>query len=151
MLFIFRKKLKAFYSDCQGLAALEMALIISAVFAATPLIFDLAAIINASNTLGGGLRAGVQLATFQPSNTSGITQTIQTASGFEANSVTVSTSEFCECSGVSATCGVACYGGANPYKYITLTANYSVPVLLKYPGFDNATYPISKSITVRTQ
>lgn len=153
MFCVIKNKINEFKSNCEGLAAVEMAFIIVGIFAAVPFIYDLSSVANASMTLGGGLRAGAQLAIMQPSNTSGITSTIQTASGFATGSVTVSTSEFCECSGVSATCGIACYGGANPYKYIRVTANYSVPVILPYSGFSSgaSTYPLSKSITVRTQ
>lgn len=149
MISILKHKLNALYRDCEGIAALEMSLIMVAIFAATPLIFDLASAINASMTLSGGVRAGAALAVLQPNNTSGITQAIRTASGF--SSATVSTSEFCECSGVSATCGIACYGGANPYKYIRITASYSMPTLLPYPGFPESTYPLSSSVTIRTQ
>ncbi len=102
MLFSIKQNITDFYKDCQGVAALEMALILVAIFAATPLIFDLASAINASMALSGGVRAGAALAVLQPSNTSGITGTIRTASGF--SSATVTTSEFCECSGVSSTC-----------------------------------------------
>lgn len=151
MFSLIKNKINEFKLSCEGLAAVEMALIITGIFAAVPLIYDLSSIINASMTLSGGLRAGAQLAILQPSNTSGITSTIQTASNFPAGSVTVSTSEFCECLDVSSTCGIACYGGANPYKYITVTANYSAPILFKYPGFTSASYPLSRSITVRTQ
>lgn len=151
MFLLSQKKISHLRKDCEGVAVVEMALIIAAIFAAVPLIFDLASVIKSSMSLNGGLRAGIQLAIAQPSNTSGITTTIQTASGFPSNSVTVSTTEFCECSGVSATCGIACYGGANPYKYVTVTASYSVPTLLHYPGFPSSSYPLSKSVTVRTQ
>ena len=151
MFSVVKHKIYGLKHNCDGLAAVEMALIITGVFATIPLIYDLSSVITASMTLSGGLRAGAQLAILQPSNSSGITSTIQTASGFTTGSVTVSTNEFCECSDVSSTCGISCYGGANPYKYITVTANYSVPTLFKYPGFTSASYPISKSITVRTQ
>ena len=148
---LLRKYTRDFSDDRKGMVTAEMAIITTAVFATVPLIYDLASVINSSMALGGGLRAGVQLAIAQPSNTSGITSTIRTASGFPSDSVTVTTTEFCECSNVSATCGIACYGGANPYKYVRVTANYSVPTLLRYPGFDSASYPLTRSITVRTQ
>lgn len=143
--------LKLLLRDNSGIAAVEMALILTGVFATVPLIYDLSSIVSASMTLNGSLRAGVQLAISQPSNTSGITTTIRTASGFAENSVTVATSEFCECYSVSSTCGIACYGGANPYKYIKITASYSVPVILPYSGLADSAYALSKSVTVRTQ
>lgn len=151
MFLLLKKHLHNFRKNCDGIAAVEMALIITGIFATVPLIYDLSSVINASMSLNGGLRAGIQLAIAQPSNISGITTTIQTASGF--SSATVSTTEFCECSRVSSTCGIACYGGASPYKYIRITASYSVPVMLPYSGFSSgsSTYPLSKSVTVRTQ
>src|SRR2546425_814710 len=106
--------------DCKGAASVEMAIIATSVVVLAPLLFDLASVTSSFMSLSGSLRAGVQLALMQPSNTSGITQTIQTASGFPADSVTVDTSQFCECNSNNVGCGTAC-GGTTPYKYMTIT------------------------------
>lgn len=146
---VFRKA-KRLCRDCTGTSTVEMALIATSVIILAPILFDLFSVVSDAMSLDGSLRAGVQLALVQPSNTSGIAQTIQTASGFPASSVTVQTSQFCECSAVSADCTATCSDNSNPYKYMTITAGYSVPTTLSYTGHTNA-FPISRSITVRIQ
>lgn len=145
------RKVNKLHENCAGAAAVEMALIAASIFILAPFLFDLSLVVSNFMSLDGSLRAGVQLALVQPSNTNGIAQTIQTASGFPANSVTVQTTQFCECSAVSATCGTACADGSNPYKYITITASYSVPTTLSYPGYPANKFPISRATTVRIQ
>jgi len=143
------KHFKSLRKDCRGAATIEMALVAVTVVALAPLMMDLANVITSYVSLGGGLRAGMQYALTNPTNTAGITQTIRTASGL-GNNVTVTAPESCDCAGSSATCGVTCPLGGQPAAYVALTVNYSVPTLLPYSGFANS-FPINKAVTVRVQ
>ncbi|MDE3015522.1 MAG: pilus assembly protein [Pseudomonadota bacterium] len=137
--------------DCLGAATVEFAIVATTVIIIVPLIWDLASVISSSMSLSGAMRAGIQYALSQPSDNAGIAQVIQTASGFPANSVTVTTAQSCTCSGSSATCGRSCSDGGNPAMYDTVTANYSVPTMLPYANYPNNSFSISKTVTVRVQ
>src|SRR5688572_22134948 len=113
-----KKSRRSIRQDCQGAVTVEMAFITVSVMVLLPFIADTASVISSSMALSGGLRAGQQLALTQPSNTSGITETIRQASGF--SSATVTPSEFCECDGTVSTCGALCVGGGSPHRYLTI-------------------------------
>lgn len=138
-------------SDCRGAAALEFAVMAAAVMAMTPLVFDLATVISSSMSLSGSMRSGVQYALSHPADNTGVANVIQTASGFAANSVTVSINQSCQCFGVTATCGQTCTGGGAAGVFDNITASYHVPTMLPYAGYPNSYFPISKAVIVRVQ
>lgn len=144
------KRFNTFRKDRRGAATIEMALVATTVFAFASLILDLANVITGSVALGGGLRAGMEYALSQPTNTSGITQTIRNASGL-GNGVTVTSSESCSCNGSAIACNSTCPLGGKPAAYVAITANYSVPTMLPYNGFAKNSFAISKAVTVRVQ
>lgn len=133
----------------QGVVTIEFALVALTMIAMLPLMFDLSNVVSASMSLSGSLRAGVQYALTEPSDTAGITNTIQTASGFSSS--TVSVTQTCHCSGTLTTCGSTCSGNAAQDMYLTITANYSVPTMLPYANYPSNSFPISASTYVRVQ
>ncbi len=138
------------FRNCAGSATVEFALIATSVIAVLPLIWDIANVTNGSMALNGGLRAGMQYALTSPSDSAGIAQVTQTASGFSSG-VSTTSPQTCTCSGQSVACGSTCAGGGTPAKYVTITASYSVPTLLPYTGFPSNAFPISSSVVVRVQ
>jgi Flp pilus assembly protein TadG len=146
---IFRKS--NLHKDCRGAATVEFAIVAVSVIVLTPIIWDLAQVIENSMTLSGSMRAGVQYALANPNDSAGITQVIKTASGLSSDSLTVSTVKSCSCSGTTATCGNICAGGGNPAMYLAITANYSVPTMLPYATYPTNSFPITNSTKVRVQ
>ncbi len=132
-----------------GAVTVEFALIAVSFIFLIPVAVDVATVINKSIILSSSVRAGVQYAISNPDNTSGITTAVRTASGFPTGSVTVTVTQFCQCSGANATCSSVCSDGAVARTYDTITANYSVPIILPYGNYPNNSYAISKSATVQ--
>lgn len=144
-------RLRRFRNDSQGVVTVEFALITVSALVFLPLIWDLASVISSSMSLSGSMRAGMQYAMSLPSDSTGIANVIQTASGFPSNSVTVTVSQSCECSGSVVTCGGTCSGGGQQAKYETITAQYSVPTMLPYTNYPSSAFPISRTVSVRIQ
>ena len=140
-----------FIKDCRGVVTLEFALIALTVIASMPLLWDLSSVANSSTALSGALRAGVQYALTEPTDSAGIINTIQTASSLPANSVTATVAQVCHCSGTVATCGSTCSGGVTQDMYLTITANYSVPTILPFTNYPTNSFPLSSSTSIRAQ
>lgn len=132
----------------RGSAAVETALILSAIAFMIPALFDLSDLISASQKLSGGLRAGAEYGFSQYENTSVIQDIVRNASGLtpSASVTVVTTAPFCECDGVSATCGSLCADGDAAAAFVTITATY--PVDLNY-GYLGNPYNLSRETTVR--
>ena len=147
---VWKRCVNAYLRAQEGVAAMELAFFAAIMAFVVPLAIDIANVVNAYISLSGALRAGAQYALTQPSNTSQIQQIVQNASAF-GSGATVSSAQFCECTGISATCATACPGsGSSPYTYLTITASYNVPTLINYPGVASP-YPISRSTTIRVR
>ncbi len=140
--------MRRLYSDEGGVVIIEMALFMAAFSIVLVGLISFTAIAGASVQLSDALRAGEQFALKQPTNTSGITYTVENATSLPPSNVTSTATTFCECNGVSATCQSSCSG--TMATYVTITAGYSVPLVLTFPGFSNP-YPLNKSVSVRVQ
>ncbi len=134
--------------DQQGVVAIEMAFFLLAFSFMVIGVINFGLIVSASVQLSEALRTGEQFALFQPSNTSGITQTVQNATSLPSQNVSSTATTFCECNGLSASCQSSCNG--TMATYVTVTAAYSVPLIISYPGLSNP-YPLNKSVSVRVQ
>lgn len=139
-----------FLRDENGGPAIEFALMGSLIAVCVPVMIDMAALLNAHINLSAGIRAGEQYALKYSTDEAGITQAINGASGLSSESTTVTTSEFCECEGVSHVCSDHCDYGVTLEKYLTINADYTIA---DQYNFNIDTYPqtLSRSITVRTQ
>lgn len=140
-----------FIKNQAGAATVEFALVAVSFVLLIPVTVDIATVINKSIILSSSVRAGVQYAISNPDDNSGITQIIRTASGFPSGSVSVTIAQFCQCSSVSSTCGSVCSDGSVARTYDTITANYSVPIILPYANYPNNSYDISRSATVQVK
>jgi Flp pilus assembly protein TadG len=137
--------------DCSGAITVEMAVIAMAIFFMVPVIMDITAMISSGITLSSSLRAGTQIALVQPNNTEAISDAIELSSGFPEDSVTVTTAQFCECSGTSTTCGNDPCPGTNivPATYMTISASYTTPTVIEYP--DPGLHTVNRSTTIRVR
>ncbi len=140
-----------FIRNQTGATTVEFALVAVSFILLLPITVDIATVINKSVILSSSVRAGIQYAISNPNDNSGITQVIQTASGFPNGTVSVNVTQFCLCSTVSSTCGSICSSGAVANTYDTITANYSVPIILPYANYPNNSYDITKSATVQVK
>src|ERR1041384_3924138 len=94
-------RLFALGKDRSGAVTVEFAVVSIAVMVFLPLIWDLTSVISSTMALNGSMRAGIQFALSNPNDSTGITQVIKTASGLNTSTLTVSTSQSCNCSGVA--------------------------------------------------
>jgi Flp pilus assembly protein TadG len=143
------KKMRHFRRDCNGAATVEFAVVAVTVIVLTPLLYDLSTVVGSFLSLDGSMRAGVQYTLKYPTDTAGITNTIQGAGGF--STINVTNTESCQCSGNTVTCGGTCSGGVAQAVYRTIAATYDVPTLLPYEGYPTNHFTISQSTMVRVQ
>ena len=135
-------------SNQQGVVLVEMALFMAIFCVILVGLISFGSIAGASVQLSDALRVGEQFALKQPGNTKGITDAVEGATSLPSSSITSTATTFCECNGSSATCGSSCSG--TMATYVTITAGYSVPLVLAFPGLANP-LPLNKSVTVRVQ
>ena len=129
----------------------EFGLVMAIFMICLPVMIDFVNSINASIRLSGAIRVGQQYAMLHPSDTSGIETAVKSATNLTASNLTVTTTEACECSGVSAYCGVACSGGASQAKYLTISTQYQMSSSFGERYFGGNPYNINKQITIRPQ
>ena len=142
-----RKNLR---SDCSGALTVEMALVAAFTFFIIPMVMDLATVISNQMTMRSSLRAGTQIALVQPSNTTAIREAIVAASGFDSESVTISTSTFCECDSIVVSCSTeSCSAGVTPATFMTITASYTPETIITYP--EPNPFTVNKSTTIRVR
>lgn len=140
--------LHALKDDESGAALVELALFSTIMMVLTVPTFDLVNTINENLKLTSAMRAGVMYAYRAPTDTDGIEEALQSASQLDGGTVTVANYTFCECGGTLVECTVNCVG--TKAKYMSLTANYSVPLAGYYPQVGDM-YVLSKSTTFRIQ
>lgn len=138
------------HRDCEGAITVEMALIAVTVFATVPVMADVVSLINSGMTLSGSLRTGTQVALVQPNNTTAIREAIEVSTGFPSGSVTVNTTQFCECEGIAIACSTTTCPAEHfsPSMFMTINAQYSVDTLLDYPSTMNN---LSRTTTFRVR
>ncbi len=81
------------------------------------------------------------------------------ASDLKASSLSVTTTQFCECPDASSVaCTGTCSGSGKLRLYVRVTATYPFNTVVKYPGINTVTYTgyanqtsISKTVVMRVQ
>lgn len=133
--------------DEEGSVIVEFALMGTFVAFSLITLIDIATAVNTSSKLGGGLRAGSQYAVRYPNDSSGIAQTVASASGLESDALSVTSSQFCEWAGVAGPCNMGTGAFA---KYVTVSLAYSMSGKYVYTS---PFYPssLAKSVTMRIQ
>ncbi len=141
--------LRLLLKNCEGSVIAEFALMALCFIALIPVICDVAAVINSSMILSGAVRSGTQYAISDPDDNSGIINVVRTASGYSGSTVTVT--QFCQCLSANTTCGSVCSDGTGAKTYDTITATYSVPIILPYANYPNNSYNITQYATVQVK
>ena len=131
----------------KGVAMIEMALFMAGISIMIIGLIDFGSIMAADIELSNSLRVGMQVAMAQPTNSSGITQSVKGGSTLPSSSVTSTTSTFCECDGSGVSCSFSC--GGTMATFVTINASYNVPLLMTYPGFNS--FVLNKTVSVRVQ
>lgn len=105
-------------------------------------------IISSNIHINAILNTGILYAIRNPSDTSLIQAQLSSASTM--NSVTVSASQFCQCSdGSSVSCLSTCSGNTQPSSFVTVTASTNVNLVVPDVVFTTP-YAIQRSATIRT-
>ena len=142
------RRLQLCFNNQEGVIAVEAALIMLAFSMIVVAFIDFSIITGATVELSNSLRVGQQYSLGYSGNSSGIVQAIKNGSTLPANNVSATTSIVCECDGMASACNASCLG--TMATFVSMTANYSVPLLFSYPGLSNP-FPLSKTLVVRTQ
>lgn len=139
---------KCAFTKCDsGASAVEFALIAPVMTLLLLGLLDYAIAVFHEMELSSAVRAGSQYALVDTTNTTSITNVVNSSTNLDTNLLTVTVSEFCECSDAAT---VACSGGScasgSVRHFTTVTADY-VHTWLFLPG----TRTLSESSTIRTQ
>lgn len=140
--------LKRFICNESGAVALEMAWVGTFMSLMMIALVDLSDVVYSAMKLSAGVGTCVPYAIQNPTDTSGMTTVLQRSSGLDADKLSITTTEFCECNGNASECTAACTKGIE--KYVTLKVSYLRPLIFSYPGVDNP-YNIDHEQTVRIQ
>ncbi len=141
--------LKRFAKEEDGGPAVEFAIVGAFLAVSIPAMLDLATLINSNVKLLNGMRAASQYAVKYPTNSTGIASALSNASGIPTQSLTVTTSQFCECAGITTSCASSCSAGVQMGVFDKVTAVYDMTAQYNYRQLFPQT--ITKDITVRTQ
>ena len=138
----------------EGAAAIELALIAPILLLMILGVVDFGGAYSAKLRLDSAARSGVQFAlqnTANITNTGGIGQVVDAASGLDPATITTTVTQFCECDdGSSIACNGTCAGGGFPRTYLTVSVQRQYPILFSYPGVSNP-LPLTGRATVRVQ
>ena len=115
-----RKALGIVLRDRRGNMALEFALLLPAILILLGGIIEFGSAMYASSALESAARAGAHYAFEKGLDKSGIEQAVKSASTYPPQKLTVSSSMFCECAGVTVSCSSDCAGGYAPFKFVTV-------------------------------
>lgn len=149
---IMQRLLRPLAKSEEGSAVIEMAEIGILLAILLPAFIDLVMILDTRVRLAGALRAGEQYAMRFPDDNNGIQNAVKNANDLNQSYLSVSTSQFCECAGASATCGVTCSGGGQPAKFVSIAASYNLATNFTYaPLITVNPVPLSSQIDVRVQ
>jgi Flp pilus assembly protein TadG len=135
------------FKNVKGNVAIEFAIVAPFLFLLLSGVMNFGLILANQHKLYSIVNAGMLYAAGQ-SKTPAEVQTIMQAAIPTMSPLTITTSSFCQCNGVGATCGSTC-GGNTASTYITMTAQSSVTLVA--PDFIIAN-PFTTSVTgkVRT-
>lgn len=142
--------LKSLRTRQDGVVTVELAFFASIMMLTAIPVFDLISAIHESMRLTTAMRAGTYYAYRKPADTAGIETVLRAASPLKAAHLTVTNAQFCTCSGTIIDCTATSGCGGDTAKYMSLTANYEIPLSASYPGMGNA-YVLTKESTLRIQ
>lgn len=142
------KWVRRFKGNQEGAVAVEAAFFLLGFCMMTVALVDYANITTSSVELSNALRVGQQYSLSYSGNTTGITDAIKNGSTLPPADVSATATLSCECNNISSACNASC--STTMAQFITMTASYSVPMSVTYPGLSNP-FPLSKTLTVRTQ
>ena len=132
-----------------GAAAIEFALLTPVVLLLILAGIDFGSVLYEKMRLGSAARAGVQYAlqsNFSWQDLDGVRQSVRDATGLDPGSVTINTTQFCECGdGTAIECTNICVGDGQPRRYVNVTVDEEFPILFSYPGIDN---PVSLTANI---
>ena len=116
-----------------GVAAVEFAIILPFLIAATMALVDYGAGVYWRTQLDAASRTGAQFAMDDDGNTTAIAVAVKAAIDLPAADVTVTTTEFCECVfGTVTPCTSTC-GADEPRHFLRVEANYTLDTILISP------------------
>jgi Flp pilus assembly protein TadG len=136
--------------DRRGNAAVELALVLPIVVALLSGVIDFGMMVRATNALQTMARAGAAYAAKYPADSAGIAQAATGAAALDPTTLSVTATQFCECSGAAVACGSACPAGG------AMSVHVSVAVAQPYhplTPFADAVLPstLTAQATMRTQ
>lgn len=139
-------RIRRFSSDDRGASAVEFAMIAPVMVIMLTGLLDYALAALHRMELESAARSGAQYAMIDSSDTSVIETTVQNSTNLDVADMTVTITEFCECSdGSSVDCSGTCVSGdVRGYMQISASYDYS-PFIL--PG----TMTLTGESTIRTQ
>lgn len=121
----------------RGTVTIEFALIAPVLLLLLLHVVDFGLAFNQRMKLESAARAGLQYAMFDKDNTVGIQAAVTGATDLDADDMTVTVTEFCECNGVTATCGVSCDDGAWPGTYVQISATSQFNAIFSVYGLQD--------------
>ena len=138
-----------FIDNKHGAISVELALIASAVFLSALPLTDIITRVYNSQQLASAVRASMQYAMTNPDDSAGIESVAQSNAGsLDTDEMTVTTTETCECNGITQTCGDSCAYGEQ--TYLTVSATYNQTLIMDYPAYGNEV-PITRELSVRIE
>jgi len=135
-----------FKKSTQGAAAIEFALLVPIMGVMLLGLLDYAIAAVHTMELESATRSGAQYAMLDSSNTALVATTVENSTLLDPTKLTVTVSEFCECSdGSTISCATSC-GVGSVRKFMKISADYAYTPLF-IPGIMN----LSGESTIRTQ
>ena len=134
-----------------GGAAIETAAMLPVFAVLLAGLFDFGTSVMNAIALQAAARAGAQYALTQPSDTAGISAVVSAATRLDATTLTITSSNACECpNGTSVDCSASsgCGAGVTLLRFVTIRVTQPFTSLLPYPAFMRPTQ-LSGSAVVR--
>ena len=122
---------------CQhGSAAIEFALTMPFLIVLLVGLFDFGASVMNAMALEAAARVGAQYALSQPTDTAGIAAAVSAATRLDPSTLTITSSNFCECpDGSSVACTDSCGTNVIPRRFVTVQVTQQFTSILPYPAF----------------
>ena len=120
-----------------GTAAIETAAMLPLFAVMLAGLFDFGSSVMNAMALEAAARAGAQYALTQPSDTTGIAAVVSAATRLDATTLTITSSNACECpdgSSVDCTSGT-CGAGVTLVRFVTIQVTQPFTSLMPYPSF----------------
>src|SRR5262249_19028000 len=99
-------------------------------------LFDFGTSVLNAIALEAAARAGAQYALTQPTDSSGISAVVSAATRLDATTLTITSSNACECpNGTSVDCSGSCGAGVTLLRFVTIQVTQPFTSILPYPSF----------------